>query len=63
MLTINIYAHSNKETNYDTGQRFGLEGEALEAFMYAGYEEKLTYEVDPKTGRATLVMVNDRTLL
>jgi hypothetical protein len=62
-MIIDIYLHSDKCSVYDKGEAAGLKGEALDKFMYAGYEEKLTYEVDANTGEYTLVKVNDRVLL
>lgn len=45
-----IFLHSDKESNYETGEELGLEGEALALFMYTAYEVKLEYEVDAKGG-------------
>ena len=54
------YLHSSKEGMADTGQQYGLRGEALEKFMYALYEVKFQLEVDTKTGDCTILQVNDR---
>jgi hypothetical protein len=60
-MRIDLYLHSTKESAYDAGREAGLSKDACEVFMYAGYEEKMTYEVNDR-GYATLVAVNDRPL-
>lgn len=59
-MTATIYVHKDKESNYDLGRKLGLTGEALEMFCYACLEVKLTVEVDPKTGLATITHVDGR---
>lgn len=59
-MTATVYVHSDKESNYDTGQRLGLTGEALDMFLFACCEVKLTLDVDPDTGLATITHVDDR---
>lgn len=56
------FLHSSKESMYDLGQKIGLVGEPLDKFMYALYEVKFEIEVDPKTGNAKIVSVDDRNL-
>ena len=43
--TIKLYVHSDKDSNYELADELGLDEDALENFMYAGYEVKLTIEV------------------
>lgn len=61
-MRIILYLHSDKETGYQKGLEAGLSGEALDMAMYLGYEHKMEYEVDPKTGKGTLVTVDGRKL-
>lgn len=61
-INIDLYLHSSKESNYERGKEAGLGEEALKEFMYTGYEEKLTYSVNTKTGKSTLIKVNDMEL-
>lgn len=58
-MKITVYLHSSKESNYETGKQAGLEGDALEYFMYACYEVKVDLDVDKKTGQAKIVAVDD----
>ena len=48
----NVFLHSDKETMWNKGEELGLDGKALEKFMYTGYEVKIEVEVDIKTGEA-----------
>ena len=57
-MLVKLYLHSSKDSNLEAGTQLGLEGKALEYFCYLGYEEKLTYEVNRKTGEGTLTGVN-----
>jgi hypothetical protein len=62
-MIITLYLHGSKETAYDKAEQAGLKGEALKTAMYLGYEHKMEYEVDPKTGEGTLLRVDGRQLL
>lgn len=53
-LIITVYAYCSKEALHDAGGKAGLEGEALNYFMYAE-EYELKLNVDRKTGRVTKV--------
>lgn len=59
-MRIDLYVHGSKESALGTGEAAGLRGEALNLFMYAGSEHRMTYEVDPETGAARLVEVDGR---
>jgi hypothetical protein len=59
-MLINIYLHSDKESNRETGEEYGLSGEALRSFAYAGDEVRLTLEVDPETGDYKIIAVDGR---
>ncbi|MCB7128626.1 MAG: hypothetical protein J3T61_03705 [Candidatus Brocadiales bacterium] len=59
-MNIAIYLHSDKGTNREIGEKVGLVGEALEYFLYAGYEHEMLYEVDQRTGAAKLIGVDGR---
>jgi hypothetical protein len=48
-MFINLYLHSDKEYVYETGIKSGLSEEACKRFMYTGYEEEMTYEVEATT--------------
>lgn len=62
-MKIDIYVHSNKETAYDCAKEAGItDEEVLHQASYLGYEHKLTFEVDPKTGLGILIAVDDRKL-
>ena len=62
-MRITAYVHSTKESMYDLGKRSGLKGAALDMFMYACLEVKLELEVNEETGEATIIRVDDRTIL
>jgi hypothetical protein len=55
----NIYLHSSKQANWELGEKLGLTGEALMMFRHACAEVKATVEVDPATGVATIVGVDN----
>lgn len=42
---VTLCVHGSKEENYEDGVALGLEGEALESFMYTTYELRLEYLV------------------
>lgn len=54
-----VYLHSSKETMCDYGKEFGLEGEALDNFMYCCYEVAISLEIDTKTGKYKILKVKD----
>lgn len=58
-MLIDIYVHADKETMHDVGEKAGLPGVALEIFKYAGYEIKLTLDVNKETGISRIVKVDD----
>src|ERR1700675_1612508 len=60
-MRIDLYLHADKESAYEAGKEAGLSKKACDLFMYAGYEETMTYEVN-SAGSATLVAVNGRAL-
>lgn len=62
MIIVEIYVHAGKENAYSASEAAGLTGEALNKAAYLGYEHKLSFEVDPKTGDGKLVAVDDRKL-
>jgi hypothetical protein len=59
-ITTTLYLHSNKETNWEEGNRLGLRGEALHNFLYTNYEVKLKMEVNTETGTAFIIEVDGR---
>jgi hypothetical protein len=61
-MRITAYLNSSKERMYDIGLAAGLDGDALDYFMFALYEVKIEMEVDPATGKATIVAVDGREL-
>jgi hypothetical protein len=61
-MRVEIYLHSSKEQNLETGARLGLTGDALTFFKYLAYEVKLEYDVDPKTGQGKLLKADGREL-
>jgi hypothetical protein len=50
MITTKMYFHADKSGNAENGREMGLEGAALDKFVYAGYEVGITIEIDEKTG-------------
>lgn len=60
MKEIEMYVHTSKETAYDTCKEAGLSEEACLKGMYLGYEHKLTFLVDEKTGEGKLIKVDDK---
>ncbi len=59
-MKIDVYVHSSKEDMWNKGKQSGLSDAAMEQFVYACYEVKLTLEVNKKTGKADIVAVDDR---
>lgn len=59
-VTTTIYLHSSKESNESKGRDLGLKGEALDMFLYAGYEVALELEVNKETGAAEIMKVDGR---
>lgn len=57
-MIISVYLHASKESCANAGQQAGLSEEAIGMFCYAGNEHKADYDVDPNTGKATLVAVD-----
>lgn len=57
-MRIITYFHRSKEDLYNDGKKAGLTGDALNFFTYLN-EVKIELEVDPKTGGAVLVKLND----
>ena len=55
-----VYLHSMKETMLEKGEVLGLDGAALDLFMYACAEVKLTLDVDVWSGDSRIVAVDDR---
>ena len=55
-----LYVHSFKENNYDLGVKLGLKNDALNFFLFACNEVKLTLDVNEETGKAVIVKVDDR---
>ena len=60
MKTVKLYVHANKESNFRIGVDSGLAGEALQRFLFAGYEHEITYAVDERTGEATAIEFDGR---
>ena len=47
-----VYLHSSKESMAENGVEIGLEGEALDRFVYTFYEVAFDVEVNTETGEA-----------
>lgn len=60
-LTINLYAYTSEDNNYEKGEEIGLSGEALSLFRHS-HEHKMTYKVNPETGQTELIAVDGREL-
>lgn len=58
-MKVDLYLHTTKEYTYEKGEELGLAGEALDTFVYTGYEHKITYEVNAKTGESTAIALDD----
>lgn len=58
-----IYLHGDKEDNHENGKKLGLQGKALEEFLYACYEVELELEVDTETGGYTIISVDGMALV
>lgn len=59
MKTVDIYVHSDKDSNYDKAESLGItDAEAIRNFVYTGMEERLTYSVNVKTGESKLIGAN-----
>lgn len=55
-----IYLHSDKDSNADLAIKLGLNDEAARMFIYACHEVKVDLDVNPETGEAKIVRVDDR---
>ena len=49
------YVHSSKETMCDLGEENGLQGKALDEFVYALYEVMIPMIVDTETGKYEII--------
>lgn len=58
-----IYLHGSKEANHDQGEALGLEGEALNNFMYSCYEVKIEGDVNTATGEFAITHVDGREII
>lgn len=61
MYKTKMCLHGSKELNYDIGKSLGLEGEALNNFMYALYEVEFDVEI-AENGDCKILAVNGREL-
>lgn len=60
---VDIYLHSNEETNYFKGEEIGLSEDAvMDKFRYALYEVKFTLRVY-ENGEYDIIKVNDKYLV
>lgn len=59
-MIVTIYLHGDKESNANTAIKHGLNDEAARMFMYACYEVKVDLDVNPMTGEAKIVRVDNR---
>lgn len=55
-----MYLHSNKDSNYELGEKLGLKDDALRRFAYALSEVEFEVGVDPGNGDVTVLMVNGK---
>ena len=53
-----LYAHVDKESNYDTGKKLGMDEAALRTFSYWGDEIEFEADVNIETGEVTLIMID-----
>lgn len=58
-----IYIHADKDSNYETARKLGLEEGATKMFKWALHEVAVEIEVDHHTGEYTILKVDGRTLL
>ena len=61
-MIIEIWIHGCQEDAWDIAGKAGLTGEARDKASRLAYEHKMTYEVDPTTGKGRLIRVDDRPL-
>lgn len=59
-MIINTYLHSSKEDMLNAGVKAGLSEQALDLFMYACCEVKVTLDVEEATGKARIIAVDNR---
>ena len=57
---VDFYLHGSKEGNADKAMVLKLSEKAMQNFIYALYEVKLTCNVDTKTGDCTITHVDGR---
>lgn len=60
--TVDTYVHGSKEYGGELGEELGLDGDALQEFMYLHYEVKLTIKVE-ENGSYIITHVDDRPVL
>ena len=61
-MFVDIYLHGSKEEMYAIGEKLGLEGPALENFMYSCYEVKVGLEVETN-GFSKIVEIDGQGLI
>jgi hypothetical protein len=55
---VKLYAHVDKESNYDKGRELGLDEAAMRNFAYWGGEIEFDAEIDVETGKVRLLAVD-----
>ena len=55
-----VYVHSTHDQMYYKGVELGLTGDALEMFKFACSDVRVELSVEPKTGVARIVSVDER---
>ena len=60
LRTVDVYLHASESRGYEIAQYLNLTGDAFNMCCHLGTEERITYEVDTKTGVGEVVAVNGR---
>ena len=55
MVLISMYLHGSKDSNWELGEKLGLNGEALSMFSHALSEVQVAAEVDENIGKVVPV--------
>ncbi len=55
-----IYVHSSKDDMWETGEKLGLSGEALQVFKHTACEVALKIRVNTETGYSEIIELTNR---
>lgn len=62
-LHVEVQLVSDYKLLHDAGEKCGLKGDVLDAFIKSGTRHTLLYAVDPVSGKANVVRLDDAIVL